>query len=231
MAKFQQRLQARVLRKNGVSVKSIAKQLHVAKSTASLWVRDIILSVEQLEYLRQQSIKGGERGRLLGALKQKNDRLIRIQTGENTGKMLVDTLNTRELLLIGTALYWAEGTKKQRQIAFCNSDPYLILFMIHWLHTCFNISKDRFYCNVGINEIHRQRDSTVKSYWSHITGIPLSNFRKTSFKKIKNIKVYDNFNEHKGTLTVKVTKPGQIFYNILGIISGLSKSKASVAQW
>lgn len=225
MAKSYERLRARELRKIGVSVKSIAKQLYVAKSTASLWVRDIILSVEQLEQLRQQSIKGGERGRLLGALKQKNDRLLRIKTGENKGMLLVGSLNKRELLLIGAALYWAEGTKKQREIAFCNSDPHLIVFMIHWLNACFKISKDRFYCSVGINEIHKQRESMVKSYWSHITSIPLSQFRKTSFKKVQNKKVYANFNEHYGTLTVKVLKPGQIFYDILGIISGLSKVK------
>jgi len=225
MAKSDERLKARELRRIGVSVKSIAKQLHIAKSTASLWVRDIILSVEQLEQLRQQSIKGGERGRLLGALKQKNDRLLRIKTGEGKGQLLVGGLSKRELLLIGTALYWAEGTKKQREIAFCNSDPYLILFMIHWLGACFNISKNRFYCSVGINEIHKEREMMVKSHWSHITGISLSQFRKTSFKKVKNKKIYDNFNEHYGTLTVKVTKPGQIFYDILGIISGLSKVK------
>lgn len=225
MAKSQERLQARELRRIGISVKSIAKRLHVAKSTASLWVRDIILSVEQLEQLRQQSIKGGERGRLLGTLKQKNDRLQRIKIGEEKGKVLVGDLNNRELLLIGAALYWAEGTKKKREIAFCNSDPYLILVMIQWLQACFTVTKDRFYCSVGINEIHKQRESVVKEYWSKITGIPLSQFRKTSFKKVKNNKIYDNFNTHYGTLTVKIVKPGQTFYDILGIISGLSKAK------
>jgi len=225
MAKSKERLKARELRRIGISVKSIAKQLHVAKSTASLWVRDIVLSVEQLEQLRQQGIKGGERGRLLGTLRQKNDRLQRIKIGEENGKMLVGNLSTRELLLIGSALYWAEGTKKKREIAFCNSDPCLILVMMQWLHTCFAVAKDRFYCSVGINEIHKQRELIVKEYWSKITGIPLSQFRKTSFKKVKNNKVYDNFNDHYGTLTVKIVKPGQIFYDILGIISGLSKVK------
>lgn len=225
MAKSIERLRARELRKAGVSVKSIAKQLRVAKSTASLWVRDIILSIEQLEQLRLQRIKGGERGRFLGTLKQKNDRLRRIKIGEEKGNKLVGEVNKRELLLIGAALYWAEGTKKKREVAFCNSDPYLINVMIQWLQTCFNITKDRFYCTVGINEIHRHREVLVKEFWSDMTGISMSQFRKTSFKKVKNSKLYDNFNDHYGTLTVKVAKPGQIFYDILGIISGLSKLK------
>lgn len=71
MAKFRERIRARKLRTQGLSVKNIATQLKVSKSTASLWVRDIILSLEQLEKLQQRRIKAGEKGRLLGAFKQK----------------------------------------------------------------------------------------------------------------------------------------------------------------
>ncbi len=52
------KLKARELRNKGVSVKSIAKHLHISKSTASVWVRDIILSVDQLEALRKSSLDG-----------------------------------------------------------------------------------------------------------------------------------------------------------------------------
>ncbi len=64
MAKTQQKIKARELRRKGVSVKTIATELGVAKSTVSLWVRDIILTVEQLEKIRRNWIVGTELGRL-----------------------------------------------------------------------------------------------------------------------------------------------------------------------
>ena len=72
MAKSLLRLEARKLRKKGVSVKKIAKYLKVSKSSASRWVRDIVLTVEQLENLRKSSLEGAERGRLRNALIQKD---------------------------------------------------------------------------------------------------------------------------------------------------------------
>lgn len=225
MAKSLQMMQARKLRAQGVSVRDIAQKLQVSKSTASLWVRDIILSLEQLEKLRHQKIMGGEKGRILGSLKQKQDRLLRIQKGINKGKLIFPTITDRELLIAGIALYWAEGTKKKREVTFCNSDPKLVEFMIRWLQRSFDVPISRLRCCVGINEIHRQRDDIVKKYWSGQTGIPLDRFTKTSFKKVRNKKIYLNFHNHYGTLTVKVNQPAQLHYDILGLIEGLYQAK------
>jgi transcriptional regulator with XRE-family HTH domain len=227
MAKYQQRILARQLRQKGVSVGEIAKRLQISKSTASLWVRDIVLTIEQLEKLRQQNIKGGERGRLIGALKQKNERLRRMQKGVKLGKTRLPNLTQQELLIAGTALYWAEGTKKGSRVAFCNSDPKLVQFMITWLQQCFNISKRRICCTVGINESHENRDNEVKQYWSNVIGIPIHQFRKTSLKRVKSKKMYANHNEHFGTLTVEVKKSTYLRYNILGLIEGLSIAQTS----
>lgn len=227
MAKSKERLMARSLRKQGVSVKTIAKRIGVAKSSASLWVRDIILTVEQLENLKQQNIKGGEKGRLIGALKQKNDRLNRIQEGQRQGHIIFSELNERELLLAGCALYWAEGTKKNRIVSFCNSDPKLIEFMITWLRICFHIPIEELRCYIGVNEIHSHRDNIMKEYWSKKTGIPITQFLKTSFKKVKNKKIYDNFDTHFGTLTVKTVRSARFYYKIMGLIDSLCQSKIS----
>ena len=67
MAKFELRLKAREMRSEGQSVRHISKKLKVSKSTASIWTRDIILSVDQLEKLRKSRLKGGELGRVKGA--------------------------------------------------------------------------------------------------------------------------------------------------------------------
>lgn len=63
MAKSLLRLEARKLRKRGISVRRIAQTLGISKSTVSEWVRDIILTLEQLEMLKGACLKGGELGR------------------------------------------------------------------------------------------------------------------------------------------------------------------------
>ncbi len=232
MSKSKEKLIARKLRIKGVSVKEIAKQLHLSKSTVSLWVRDIILNIEQLEKLNHRRIEGAERGRMLGALKQKKIRLMRIKRGIVEGKSILSRLNKREFLIAGIALYWAEGTKKKREIAFCNSDPKMIQFMINWLKCNFNIPTERLSCYVGINKIHKKREKIVKNYWSKMSGIPISQFTKTSLKKVKNKKIYANFNTHYGTLTIKVKSSSQYYYDIIGLIEGLYyRHIARVAQW
>ena len=71
MAKYLLRLKARELRKQGISVKDIAEILRISKSSASIWTRDIILSIEQIEALNKSRLQGAERGRLKSALLQK----------------------------------------------------------------------------------------------------------------------------------------------------------------
>lgn len=230
MAKTLLRLEARKLRKKGVSVKKIAQYLGVSKSTASIWVRDIVLSVEQLEGLRKSRIRGADLGRLRNALLQKDRRLKLIEESKKHGIKLLSDMTEREFLIAGLALYWAEGSKKKRIVELCNSDPKMIRFFLLWLQKCFDIPISEIKCYVGINQVHRKREKIVKSFWSKITGIPLSQFTKTSFKKVKNKKVYDNFNEHYGTLSVKVRNPARFYYKIIGFIDGLYEAGSGLVS-
>lgn len=218
------------MRSKGESIKEIARKLGVSKSTTSLWVRDIILSVEQLEGLQKRRLQGAELGRLRSALKQKEKRIKLIEGSKELGIKRLSNLAEREFLIAGIALYWAEGAKKTREVEFCNSDPKLINFMIDWIRKNFDIKTEDLAACVGINEIHRPREKIVKEYWSKISKIPLGQFRKTSFKKVKNKKIYDNFNEHYGTLSIKILKPARIYYKIMGLIEGLSEAGRRLAS-
>ena len=229
MAKSELRIKAREMRSKGVSVRTIAKELVVSKSTASLWVRDIILSVEQLQQIRKTWIKGTELGRLKGALMQKNKRLDLIEKTKNEGIKNLENLSDNDFFAAGIALYWAEGSKKKREFSICNSDPEMILFMIKWMKRFFGIETNRIKVIIGINEIHRKRETIIKKYWSDKTGIPLSQFRKTSFKKVKNNKIYKNFDQHYGTLGIYVLKGSEFYYKMLGLIAGLSEAGKKMA--
>src|SRR5258706_7454166 len=230
MAKYELRIKAREMRAKGESVREIAKLLGVSKGTTSLWVRDIILSVEQYEDLKKRSIKGGELGRMRGSLVQKERRLELIEQYKRDGIIRLKDMSKESCFIAGIALYWAEGSKMKREVMICNSDPQLINIMIRWFQEFFDVEYQRFVAVIGINEVHREREKIVKNYWSNITKIPLTQFRKTSFKKTINKKVYDNFNEHYGTLSLKVSKGASIYYNILGLIEGLASQGSSTVE-
>lgn len=228
MAKSRERLLARELRRKGKSIREIAKQVYAARSTISLWCRDIVLTREQLDALVVRDRLGGAKGRIVAAELAKKRKNERINFNENVGHKRIGEISQRELFLIGIALYWAEGSKglRSERFVFVNSDPKMIVVMIRWLRECVHVSDEDIVCRVGINEVHQARITEVEQHWSDITGIPLSQFKKASFKKVVNKKIYENFYEHYGTLDLLVRKCTKLFYEIMGSIDGLSDKVA-----
>ena len=226
MAKSAQRIEARRLRKQGFSINEIARRVEVSKSSASLWCNDIELTKKQKDWLIRNSIDGGMKSRLERAKRNKRERLERLQKYMNIGIKKIARLSRRELFILGSGLYWAEGCKKNRRTVLVNSDPKMINIFVKWLRECLGIDKDRIYCHVSINQDHAFRIEEVEKYWSKVTRIPRKAFTKVSYKKVKNKKFYANFNNHYGTLFVKVRKGTNLNYEILGYIEGLKKNIA-----
>ncbi len=223
MAKYKLRIKARELRSQGISVGSIAKDLNVSKSSVSWWVRDIPLTEIQRARLKTASIKGRELGLFKTMQIRKDKRSKYLEEFDIAGINRLSVLSKNEFFILGLGLYWAEGGKssRNRRVEFCNSDPGMIKFLILWIEVCFKISKEDLRLLVGINQIHESREELVKKYWSENTDIPLDQFRKTSFKKVTNNKVYKNFDEHYGTLTVLVVKSTRLYFEIMGLIKAL----------
>lgn len=221
MAKYLQRIDARKLRERGLSVKAIAKELKLSKSTVSTWVRDVPLSKEQIQKLKNNALEGAERGRLKTIVLKREKRLKIIEDATKEGIFLLQRMTDREFLIAGLSLYWGEGGKSNKRVEFCNSDPKMIEFLLLWLQKCFDVQIENCVAVVGINQIHENREHVVKRYWSNIAKIPLQQFRKTSFKRVRNKKVYENFNEHFGTLTILVRRSTALHYKLMGLIEGL----------
>jgi len=53
MAKSEQKIKARLLRKKGISIKTIAKELSVSTGSISSWCRDIPLTAKQILQLQK----------------------------------------------------------------------------------------------------------------------------------------------------------------------------------
>lgn len=226
MAKFRERIEARKLRGNGESIKTIAKKLGVSKGSVSLWCNDVLLTEEQKCELILSDKRGGAKGRLVANENKKKERFERLRKFNNLGKKQVGNISHRDLFIAGIALYWAEGNKKQRRLVFSNSDPKMICLWIKWLTDCAKVPLDMIYCSLGINQRHAYRSDDVEEYWSGVTGIPKTQFLKVSLKRVNSQKVYENPEEHFGTLNIFVRKSTNMNYLMLGLIDGLGNFEA-----
>ena len=223
MAKTKERIRVRELRKKGLSIGEILKEVSVSRSTVSLWIRDIKLTQKQINRLLQRAHSGWESSRLKWAETQKQKRIADEERLRRDGLDEIGNLTDREFFLTGIALYWAEGYKASRsRFGIVNSDPRMVLFMFKWMKKTFRLSISDFIPRVGINISHKNRVGEVEKYWSNLLKIPLKQFRKTSFKHYKSKKKYENFYEHYGTLSLEVRKATEKVRKMKGWIEGLA---------
>lgn len=222
MSKFEQKFLARELRNKGKSIKEISKAIGVSKSTVSLWCNDIFISKIKPKI---------NKGYIIANENRKKERINRVNIYKSIGIKKIGEMSSRELFLIGTALYWAEGDKKQRRVLFINSDPNMILVFIKWLEVCLNIPKDRLICRVEINKIHKDRINIIQCYWSDLIKISSSQFRTPSFKKSKIKKIYQDNSKYYGSLQITVSKGTNLSYEILGYIQGVIRFTSHDKIW
>jgi transcriptional regulator with XRE-family HTH domain len=221
MAKSKKRIEARTLRKRGLSIKDISEKLKVSKSSASNWCRDVELTEEQISNLHKKMVVGGYVGRLKGAHLQRDLKQKKIEDCFKEAKKEIRNLHNRDLLMVGLGLYWGEGGKTNSGIRIYNSNPLIIKFAMRWFREIFDIPDERFYMNVTINNIHKERLDEVIGYWSLVTGISIKQFRKPTLIKAKNKKIFENHFQHYGTLCIRITKSSDLFYRIISLIKAL----------
>jgi transposase len=134
-AKDELRAKARELREQGLDYEEIAAALGVAKSSVSLWVRDLPTPA-RLGYAerRERAAAGVRRYWAAERPAREADRAAdRAAAAAEIGE-----LSDRELLIAGAIAYWCEGTKNKPyrpkyRVVFINSDPSLIKFFLRFL--------------------------------------------------------------------------------------------------
>lgn len=177
------KLQAIELRKSGKSYKEILCEVPVAKSTLSLWLREVGLSVPQ----KQRLSESRRIAALRGAHMRRDTRLRQVENFVITGIEDVGKISARELWLIGVALYWAEGSKQNSttpsaRIQFGNSDPRMIAVFLAWLrHIGLSESDIGYELYVHVN---RKDDITeFKKWWASELSISPKAITRVYLKK------------------------------------------------
>ncbi|MDO8603911.1 MAG: helix-turn-helix domain-containing protein [bacterium] len=224
MAKFKDKIKARQLRKKGWSIGAIAEELGISKSSASIWCLDVVLTKRQTNRLKENSIRAGHKGRMMGAAMNHKKKLDAVESSKLKAIALVDQMTQRDLFMLGIGLYWGEGTKSERSaLAVVNSDPEIILVMKKWFEIIFNVKDEDFMPRIFINEIHQPRIKKVVEYWSSLLKLPKEQFGNQVLLKIKQKKVYENYDSYYGILSLKVRKSSKLKYEVLGLIDAVKK--------
>lgn len=170
--------EAQRLRREGYSIKEISRTVNAAQSSVSLWVRNVSLTHAQRLRLHAKTHAPEviEKRRVARLENEAKKRQFHIDRASNE----VGNLTRREVWLIGTALYWAEGGKTQRTVRFSNGDPRAILIMLTYFRDVCEVKEDKLRVHI---HIHESLDAiAAEKYWSKITKIPRTRFYKTYCK-------------------------------------------------
>lgn len=211
------------LRLEGKSYNEIRKTLNIlSKGTISYWLKGLVLSPAAKKRLAANTQRAHERG----FFRFNAERSVRIKKENEEaaarGKKTIGKLSTRELTLIGAALYWGEGTKKATQtnerLAFVNSDPKMIAMFLKYIREVLRVPEEKI--RAGIHLYDLTTDEQGKKYWSHITKLPPDRFWIVRQVSRASKGVRDPRSLPFGTLVVKINDR-KLFYYVLGMIEGL----------
>jgi len=176
------KLKARQLRLEGKSIREIERELQVARSNVSNWVRDVELTKVQLDELALRShskitIEKRRESRL------KNEAALRMPYILE-GRKDINQLESVDLFMLSLGIFMGEGGKTNRgSIQLSNTDPRIIQIFVKFLLNDCGFQIQKLHGHVGIHR-HLNRKA-AEMYWSKISGIPLSQFMKTTYQHSK----------------------------------------------
>ncbi|MEK7607637.1 MAG: hypothetical protein AAB484_01770 [Patescibacteria group bacterium] len=169
------------LRKTGQSINEISHSVKISKSTLSIWLRGIILSLHAKNRIERLKIEGNKRAGLTLSKK----RIIReVEASEKAKETLraIPTATKQQKKLMCALIYYCEGEKSIKHgMTFTNSSSELMRIFLSLLRDGFNLDESRFRVCVHLHSYHDEK--TQKTFWSNITDIPQVNFIKSYIKK------------------------------------------------
>lgn len=214
------------LRLDGKSYGEIIKKLDLSsKGILSFWFKGLKLPPETRKRLKKNMLLARDRGLL--AFNQNRSRKIK-EENDSIFSQATDSINTisdKELLLIGSALYWGEGTINHGRynypyLSFSNSNPKMTQVYIAFLKRILKVKEEKIHGGIQIHP--NIKEKPARKFWSKVTGIPEKKFhitrqisRASKFKRDKKFLPY-------GTVKIVVARR-QLFYQVQGYINGIAK--------
>ena len=180
--KVEEQERAREMRARSMTLQDIATELGVAKSSVSLWVRDVEFEPSPRRYGAQRRPHPFHEAKL-----------AQIAECDDEGLARIGSLSDDAFLAAGVALYAGEGSKRDGKVVFANTDVAMVRFFCHWLRRFFDIDESRLRARVYL---HQGLDiGAAETFWSGATGIPCSQFQ-IPYRAVADSSIRSNKHEH-----------------------------------
>jgi len=219
------------LRLSGKSYNQIGEILGVPKSTLSNWFTNLVLSPEARAKINARSKEGSRRGLLKRNKIQTHLAIARAKEARSSAAAEIRKLSNNELLILGAALYWAEGYKRPmlrngreltcHAVSLTNSDPSLVKAFLRFLRECVSVPENKIKANIRIFE--HQSEKELLKFWRTTTGIPPNNLKKTYYGISRSSLGKRPFNQLPHGVIQIVVADTKLFHKIMGYIEGLKK--------
>ncbi|OGM32449.1 hypothetical protein A2803_03180 [Candidatus Woesebacteria bacterium RIFCSPHIGHO2_01_FULL_44_21] len=198
MTKVIERERAIQLRSQGRSYGDILKEVHVSKSTLSLWLRQHPLSDQQISKIK--SSKAIKIERYIRVMRAR--RLKKLESYYEEEKLKWLPMSKRELFYAGLFLYWGEGNKASRHtISINNTDPSVVKFALYWMTKSLSFPKSKVRVFMHLYDDMDIREEVI--FWSKTLALPLKQFSRPYIKKSTRVGVTQKGYNH-GTCGVRV---------------------------
>jgi transcriptional regulator with XRE-family HTH domain len=216
-AKDDVRVKARELRGRGYTYVEIAAELGVARSSVSVWTRDMP-RVGRIGPEEIRKRKAAANATFWAAESPRREARRRAIT--ETAAAQIGHLSDREIVIAGAVAYWCEGTKNKsyrqhdNRVSFVNSDPRLILFFLRFL-AVVGVAREQIRCSVAIHETADVAEA--ERFWQQVTGLPVEQFRRPTIKR-HNPKTnrMNTGHDYHGCLLIRVLQGLELYRQIEG---------------
>jgi transcriptional regulator with XRE-family HTH domain len=181
IVKTEERARARELRRSeGWSIKQIARELAVSRSSVSLWVRDIELTEAQRSALleRNPAFNRQNSGWLVVSARRREARLYAQREGRALARR-GDALH-----IAGCMLHWAEGSKSRNALQFCNSDPEMVRFFVSFVRAYFPLRDEQIRVTCYLYADHEYRQRQIEQYRLDLLGLDRSSLCRSVVNRI-----------------------------------------------
>lgn len=179
-ALVQEKEKAIAMRRQGHTYNEIMAVIPVAKSSLSLWLKDLPLTRDEKKALRHRKDTNISKGRIRSASANRKNRLAREQALLRVAKHEFEQFIRDPLFHVGLALYWAEGAKRDTMFHFMNSDADMLCLMIVWLEIFTDYSRNDLGYRLYLHQPF-VRDNW-EAWWQERLNAHPSQFKKTIIK-------------------------------------------------